>query len=73
MNRGRKTVEIDLPELEAAEMAARAAMVGAQTAEFMGIQALKGFAGAMHPEVVAFETRANQGRSGTKKDDGRQG
>ncbi|MCP1121593.1 hypothetical protein ACQUFY_20960 [Robbsia andropogonis] len=66
MTEGRKVVEVDLPEQDANEMTARAAMEGIDPARFIGVQALKGFKGALHPEVIAFHKRADQGQPGTE-------
>ena len=66
MKNGKQIMEIALPIPEAADLATRAAQAGIPTGEFIGIQALAGAYGHLHPEVVAFRNRAKAGQIGTE-------
>lgn len=69
----RKTMEVDLASEDAAELSARAAMQGVETKKFLGYHVCKSAFGALHPEVIEFETGADQGRPGTNPDSDKQG
>lgn len=64
MNNDQKIMELSLPVPEAADLTLRAAQAGIPTAEFLGIQALAGAYGHLHPVVVEFRKRANPGING---------
>ncbi|MFX1675178.1 hypothetical protein PWR63_23510 [Paraburkholderia sp. A2WS-5] len=55
---------VELPAPEAADLAVRAAVAGVSTPELLGYHVLKGAYGALHPLVVAFETRPKKGQAG---------
>lgn len=64
----RKTMEVDLASEDAAELTARAAMQGVETKRYLGYHVAKSAFGAMHKDVIAFETGADQGQVGTDKE-----
>lgn len=64
MSNDKKIMELELPVPEAAELTTRAAQAGVPTSEYLGIQALAGAYGNLHPAVVAFRKRANPGING---------
>lgn len=66
MKNMKKIMEVALPHTEAADLTTRAAKAGVPTSEFIGIQALAGAYGLMHPEVQAFHKRVNNRQSETK-------
>lgn len=53
-----------LPAEAVRDLTIRAAQRGVPAPQFLGIQALRGAYGALHPDVVAFEKRAIQGQEG---------
>jgi hypothetical protein len=66
MTQRETSFEIQLPVPEAADLAARAAIEGVSTPELLSYHVLKSAYGALHPLVVAFESRPEKGREGTK-------
>jgi hypothetical protein len=59
-------MEVAIPVPEAADMTARAAALGVPVSQYIGIQALAGAYGVLHPEVVAFSKKPKAGQSGTE-------
>jgi hypothetical protein len=59
-------MNVELPVPEAADMTAKAAALGIPVAEYIGIQALAGAYGRLHPEVVAFVNQPKAGQFGTE-------
>jgi hypothetical protein len=59
------SLEIRLPGPEAADLAVRAAKEGVSTPELLTYHVLKGAYGALHPMVIAFESRPKEGREET--------
>lgn len=66
MKNNKQIMELELPHPEAADLTTRAAQAGVPTSFYLGILALSGAYGAMHPEVEAFRKRATAGQSGTR-------
>lgn len=62
----REIMEVSLPVAEAADLATRAAAANVGIKEFLGYLVLSGAYGLMHPEVMAFRTRAKAGVYGPK-------
>ncbi len=56
-----------LPVDEARALAARAAELGVTTPEWLGYLVLLSAYGALHPEVLAFQARADLGHGGTMR------
>lgn len=73
MKKRRKITQVELPVPELADLTSRAAAAGVPTAYYIGIAALTGAYGALHPDVVEFRMRANQGQSGTETQPGADG
>lgn len=57
-------MSVTLPAPEAADLAVRAAQEGVSTPDLLGYHVLRSAYGAMHPLVVAFETRPKTGQAG---------
>lgn len=55
-----------LPADDARDLVVRAASMGVTTPEWIGYLVLRAAYGLGHPEVQAFEARANQGQVGTQ-------
>lgn len=70
MKKPSEIMEVELPAAEAADITVKAAQAGISTSEFIGIHALAGFYGQLHPEVVEFRKRPNPGINGTKTQEG---
>lgn len=64
MKNNKKIMEVALSHPEAADLATKAAQAGIPTSEFLGIHVLASAYGILHPEVLAFRNRANQGING---------
>jgi hypothetical protein len=69
MKNDNKIMEISLPNPEAADLTVKAAQHGIPTAEYLGIQAIAGAYGQMHPKVIDFRNRAKNGINGPKTPD----
>lgn len=63
-------IEAAVPAPEAADLMIRAAQLGIETAEYIGIHVLRSAYGCLHPSVVAFE-RDRLGQVGNGKERGR--
>lgn len=61
-----KYMHIALPEREAADLTRRAQAEGVPLPEYLGVQALAGAYGLLHPLVRAHRKRAKAGQTGTK-------
>lgn len=61
------SMDVSLPVPEASDLTTRAASAGLSTPEFLGYHVLRSAYGALHPHVVAIDTRACQGNSGTDR------
>lgn len=66
MKKNKQIMELELPHTEAADLTTRAAKAGVPTSLYLGILALSGAYGAMHPEVESFRKRATVGQFGPK-------
>lgn len=66
MKNNNQIMDVELPIPEAADLTTKAAQAGVRTAEYLGIQVLTAAYGHLHPEVIAFKNRANQGINGPK-------
>jgi Zn-dependent alcohol dehydrogenase len=66
MKKPNQIIEVSLPHPEASELVIRAAQAGVPAAEYIGIQALAGAYGNLHPVVVEFRSRDKAGVFGTK-------
>ncbi len=64
MTHCKTSLTVELPEPEAADLAVRAAAKGVSTPELLGNYVLRGAYGALHPLVVAFDSRPKQGQIG---------
>lgn len=58
--------EIALPAAETADLSIRATQAEMPVSEYLGIQCLLGAYGVLHPIVMAFNSRAKKGVSGTE-------
>ena len=63
-----EVLEVTLPAPVAADLIIRAAQVGIDTAEYLGILVLRSAYGALNPTVTAFEQRAKAGKVGAERD-----
>lgn len=65
MTQSNTSFEIRLPGPEAADLAVRAAKEGVSMPELLTYHVLKSAYGVLHPMVIAFESRAKEGREET--------
>lgn len=54
-----------LPADAVRDLTIKAAQRGVPAPQFLGIQALRGAYGALHPDVLAFDQRDGSGQAGT--------
>lgn len=66
MKKPNQIIEVSIPHPEAADLAIKAAKAGIPAAEYIGIQALAGAYGNLHPVVVEFRSRDKAGVFGPK-------
>ena len=64
MNNSSEIMDIALPIEVAADMTSKAASHGVPTHEYLGIVAIAGAYGHLHPKVIEFKRRAKAGING---------
>jgi hypothetical protein len=70
VNQCKTSFEIQLPGPEAADLALQAAKEGVSTIQLIEYHVIRSAFGVLHPTVVEYETRPNQGQAGTKQGGG---
>lgn len=56
-----------IPPDEARDLVMKAAAMGCNTPDLLGMLILEAAYGSLHPEVIAFHKRAKQGQVGTQE------